>query len=74
METKSYAPEVIADSSGKWAGNALRFATQEEAEANVRDLFGRWMAVKETRVVPSEDEPNYRWVDGKLEQIKKEAA
>jgi hypothetical protein len=23
----SFKPEVIADSSGKWCGNALRFAT-----------------------------------------------
>ena len=27
----SFKPEVIADSSGKWSGNALRFATREEA-------------------------------------------
>lgn len=58
---KSWAPEVIADSSGQWAGNALRFPTKEEAEANVRDLMGRWMLVRETRVVPSQDPPNYRW-------------
>ena len=31
----SFKPEVIADSSGQWCGNALRFATREEAEANV---------------------------------------
>ena len=30
---KSYAPEVVADSTGKFYGNALRFATREEAEA-----------------------------------------
>lgn len=74
METKSYAPEVIADRTGKWCGNALRFATHEEARANVHDLMRRWTAVTDIRVVESEDEPNYRWVDGKLEQIKKEAA
>ena len=63
MEVKSmsFAPEVIADNSGKWAGNALRFATREEAEANVRDLMGRWMSVRETRVVESTDPINYRW-------------
>ena len=27
----SFKPEVIADSSGQWCGNALRFATREEA-------------------------------------------
>ena len=35
----SFKPEVIADSSGRWCGNALRFATREEAEANVQDLL-----------------------------------
>ena len=28
----SFKPEVIADTSIKWCGNALRFATREEAE------------------------------------------
>jgi hypothetical protein len=65
----SYAPEVIADNSGKWCGNALRFATKEEAEANVRDLFSRWMLVKETRVVESSDPVNYAWVNGRLEMV-----
>ncbi len=66
---KSYAPEVIADRSGQWAGNALRFATPEEAEANVQNLKQRWMMVTQTRVVESEDPVNYRWVDGKLEKL-----
>jgi len=38
----SWKPEVIADSSDKWCGNALRFATRDEAEANVQDLMMRW--------------------------------
>lgn len=61
----SWKPEVIADNSGKWAGNALRFATKEEAEANVANLACNWTEVRETRVVESTDEPNYRWVPGK---------
>jgi hypothetical protein len=65
----SYKPEVIADSSGHWAGNALRFATREEAEQNVRDLMFRWTSVRETRVVESDDPVNYRWVDGHLEEV-----
>lgn len=65
----SYAPEVIADSSGKWAGNGLRFATREEAEAWVADLFMRWTLVRETRVVTSEDPVNYRLVDGALKSV-----
>lgn len=65
----SYAPEVIADSSGKWCGNALRFATREEAEANVQDLMMRWIAVSDTRVVESSDPVNYSYINGKLEAV-----
>ena len=70
----SFKPEVIADSSGKWVGNALRFSTREEAEANVRDLMMRWFAVRETRVLVSDDSVNYRYVDGRLENLTTEAA
>jgi hypothetical protein len=65
----SFKPEVIADSSGKWCGNALRFATRQEAEANVQDLMMRWFAVRETRVVESDDPVNYRYVAGGLERL-----
>jgi hypothetical protein len=65
----SFKPEVIADSSGKWVGNQLRFATREEAQANVCALMLRWFAVRDKRVVESDDPPNYRWVDGHLEAI-----
>jgi len=58
---QSFAPQVVADSSGEWAGNGLRFATRAEAEANVANLASRWLLVRETRVVPSKDPVNYRW-------------
>ena len=67
----SWKPEVITDSSGKWYGNALRFATREEAEANVADLMSRWLLVRETRVVESDDPVNYRWTDHGLEKAEK---
>ncbi len=70
----SFEPEVIADTSGKWCGNALCFATREEAEANVQDLMMRWFAVRETRIVESDDPVNYRYVDGRLESLNSEAA
>ena len=70
----SFKPEVIADSSGQWCGNALRFATREEAEANVQDLMMRWFAVRETRVVKSDDPVNYWYVDHKLVEIATEKA
>jgi hypothetical protein len=66
---KSYAPEVIADNSGQWTGNQLRFATREEAEQNVYDLSMRWMMVRETRVVESDDPVNYSYVDRKLRAL-----
>jgi len=46
-----YQVEVIADSSGEWCGNALTFQTEELAAEYARDLFSRWTAVKEWRVV-----------------------
>lgn len=57
-DVKSWAPEVIADSSGKWAGNGLRFKERGDAVVWVVDLANRWTLVRDTRVVPSQDEPN----------------
>lgn len=54
----SYKCEVQADDSGKWYGNAVRYATKEKAEIGARDLMSRWMAVRDWRVIESEDKPN----------------
>jgi hypothetical protein len=62
----SWKPEVIADSSGNWAGNALRFATQEEALANVMNLALRWTAVRDVRAVECDDPVSHAWRDGQL--------
>ena len=70
----SWAPEVIADSTGKFVGNALRFATKKEAEDNVHDLFMRWTLVRETRVVESTDPVNYCYKNGKLEKAEEAPA
>jgi len=43
--------EVIADNSGKWCGNAMRYETKEEAETAAKDLASRWILVREWRVV-----------------------
>jgi hypothetical protein len=58
MDAKSYVAEVIADHTGKWIPNGLRFATREAAEAYAADLAWRWTAVREWRVVASTDAPN----------------
>lgn len=65
----SWKPEVIVNGESNWVGNALRFATKEEAEANVKQLAWNWTSVRETRVVESVDPVNYRFVDGKLVDI-----
>ena len=64
----SYVPEIVAyGEKGKWCASGLRFGTRAEAEAYVRDLAGRWLAVKETRVVESEEAPNFELLGRKTE-------
>ena len=58
MQPRSYAVEVLADNSGIWAGNGLRFANRNSAESYAKDLMWRWTAVKEWRVVDSSDPVN----------------
>ena len=60
----SFKPEVFVDN--QWAGNAVAFATEEEASISARDLYNRWLMCKDWRVVESEDPVNYQIVDGKM--------
>lgn len=69
QEFISWAPEVIADNSGKWSRNALRFATKEEAEASANELMQRWYLVLATRAAPATEPVNYRFVGGKNEPL-----
>jgi hypothetical protein len=54
---KSWAPEVLVD--GKWSGNAMRFATQVEADKWGQDLLMRWFVPTDNRSVESDDPVNY---------------
>ncbi len=54
----SFAVEVIADNSGEWCGNGVRYPNHADAEAAAIDLSMRWTAVRNWRVVESDDEPN----------------
>jgi len=65
----SWMPEVIADSSGQWAGNGLRFANRAEAEAYALDLSLRWTAVRETRATESPDPVTHRWTGHGAEAV-----
>jgi hypothetical protein len=53
----------------EWAGNGVRFATREEAEASARNLMARWFLVDDIRVDESEDEVNYAWDNGLKEVV-----
>jgi len=57
----SWKIEVVVDDSGEWEGDPLRFETQREALAYARDLEFRWSAVRDKRVVKSEDPVNHTW-------------
>ena len=68
----SYKIEVIADSSGIWADNSLRFKTEEEAKDYGLDLKSRWTAVRKIRTVASEDSVSHRW-DARFRKAKTSA-
>ena len=55
----SYRPMV--STGGAFAGNALRFATREEAEASAHDLAMRWTLVQSFRADESDDPVNCEW-------------
>lgn len=67
----SWKPEVTTGSDPKFYGNALAFATREEAEANAHDLFGRWTLCTGWRAVESEDPVSHTFVDGVLGDVPK---
>jgi hypothetical protein len=52
IDAAEWRVEVIADSTGNWCGNAAKYATWAQACEAARDLFSRWTAVREWRVVP----------------------
>ncbi len=63
----SFRPMVQV--GNEWAGNGVRFATREEAEASARNLMARWFLVDDIRVDESEDEVNYAWDNGLKEVV-----
>jgi len=65
----SWKAEVIADNSGQWAQNAIRFATREEAELYVYDLMNRWFLVRDTKVTECDDPVSHQWIDGQAKPI-----
>jgi hypothetical protein len=60
----SFAPMVRTTDSGPFVGNALRFATANEAQKWMDALMCRWYALRDVRVDESTDPVNYSTVDG----------
>lgn len=46
--------EVRVRNEQSFNSNALRFETREEAESYAKDLYSRWIAVEEYRLVEME--------------------
>jgi len=65
----SYKGEVVADNTGKFYSNALRFETAKEAASYVSDLESRWLSVTRTRVVQCDDPVNSKWEDNRLTHL-----
>ena len=57
MGQTTFKVQVIADNSGKWAGNGLAYETRELAEDAARDLADRWSLVREWRVIECREVP-----------------
>ena len=71
MEHKTegkYRVDVSVPGESRWATNALRFDTVEEATAYAKDLLGRWMQPDLARVAES-DTPDRETVDLDDERI-----
>lgn len=51
----SYKAQMIADETGKWLDNSLRFATYQEADRWASQLAMKWSAVTAYRVIESDD-------------------
>ena len=54
----SYKVEVLTIGDTNYCGNGLRFKEKPDAETYAVDLAIRWLAVKDYRVVESQDAPN----------------
>jgi hypothetical protein len=63
----SYKAEFLADGTGTWVSNQLRFATEQEARAY---LAARGIAVGDSRVVESDEPVNCTYNKGATEMKK----
>jgi hypothetical protein len=60
----SYKVACTVVGESKPAYNALRFETEGEADAYGRDLFGRWLMLRDFEVETSDDPATHAVVNG----------
>jgi hypothetical protein len=65
----SYNVEVRTMGESRWASNAIRFTTEQEAKEAGADLARRWTMVQDWRVAQTTDKPNYKWKNGRAIKI-----
>lgn len=65
----SWKVEVIADSSGKWVSNMLRYKSKEGAEFGAADLMMRWSLVREWRVIECDDPATDDLINGRIVRL-----
>ncbi len=55
----SYAAWCFTSEDSEGATNALRFATEKEADSYARELWSRWTALRRWEIRELEDKVNY---------------
>lgn len=56
-------------SKAEWVTNAMRFATEKEAQAWGDDLRGRWFAMGDGEVRKTSDPVNFKLFNGQLKRL-----
>ena len=68
----SWKPKVKTGNDQNWYGNALAFATKEEAELSARDLMNRWLLVVAYTAEESDEPVNAEIKNGVFSMLRKE--
>ena len=68
---RSFKAEVRTGSDPKYYSNAVRFKTKNEADRYGTDLAFRWTAVADLRIVPSDEDVNYKLINDELVRLER---
>ena len=65
----AYKYEIKTHGDPKFYQNGVVFATDVEAMSAGHDKLSAWSMAVDVRVVPSDDAPNYAYIDGKVQAL-----